>query len=96
MKPVSLLLACSAAAEGTGGSNLCILKYDVSWVFQSRNMYDNSNIVTFLQCRKSCLLQTATQFKLYHKEHIFLLLFAGIVDLLLEGRQNEIFEFLLS
>lgn len=36
MKPVSLLRACSAAAEGTGGSNLCILKYDVSWMFQSQ------------------------------------------------------------
>jgi len=59
-------------------------------------MSGNSNIVTFVQCRKSCLLQTATQFKLYHKEHIFLLLFAGIFDLLLEGRQNEIFEFLVS
>ena len=46
------------------------------------------NIVTFVQCRKSCLLQTATQFKLYHKEHIFFLLFAGLFYLLLERRQN--------
>jgi len=59
-------------------------------------MYGNSDIAIFVQGRKSCLLQTTAQFKLFHKKHMFFLLFAGKFDLILDGRQNENFEFLIS